>query len=215
MLQGKLAAEQRAARDHRDASHAAHQRYQELVSALQTAPDLLPDLLAAHADAGWTVPAIIHQELAGRAPKAADPTPPAPEAGEPSPRRKGHKSQQQHRGVQHADQEPGQAAVPSKAAGSVRQGCGQETEQQKLSGRDAAAEARHREGGEEGEPESAQLKAQVERLSQQLNNQSFEAWEHQKRLQKRMDTLQGKLKVLCPLLSTPTCSCSMCQAPGS
>ena len=217
-----MAAEQRAARDHRDASKAAQQRYKELVTALSGQPDALPELLAAHAAAGW-----IPEALSLRSPPA-QPAVAQPHAAAPQSQAQQQQQAEPARPMQTADQpEP---SVPLRQAQAERQtsppGKGAdlkaeahsraERDEGRVSGQREEHHLQHispngkkalnttkgankpdNEGPREQE-DAEELKAAVQRLNEQLNSQHVEAWDAQKKLQKRVETLQARLKV-CPV----------------
>lgn len=57
--------------------------------------------------------------------------------------------------------------------------------------------------------EAQDLKAEIEKLTGQLHSKTFDSWNQQKKLQKRIDSLQSRLKVppACLLPLDLQCSC--------
>ena len=214
--QGQLAAEQRATRDHRDALRAAQQRYNELVAALQSAPHTLTELLTAHADAGWAhIPHSI--STSDRLEQAAIParqpytlpdqrtnTARSASHSQPAskPKLKPIITHQPHKEAE--IREHGSNDVAMQAAGVSKQG-GKESTKLKDS---AISTPRVLLGpvAARVNVDVSELHTEKQQLTTQLNDKCFEAWTHQKKMQRRIDSLQDKLQVGC----NQPCACRVC-----
>lgn len=212
-MQGQLAAEQRATRDHRDASKAARHRYQELVAALSGNPQELAKLLTAHTAAGW-IPEHLFVASADDAPSPSAPI--THTQSQPQARPDLSEPQQSKADAHHQQPRPPKQPEAAKPALTLQQPAGlkqalharhhtlpkeapasvpKQTAAPAHDSAPAAAKSKADKALPEDDAAVRELRDEVGRLSTQLNTQHVEAWEAQKKLNKKVESLQARLKV--------------------